>query len=90
VAGLPMTIGSGGGATNGASGFVAQLIPVGAGGSAPTLRWPLAAKPTRCNTRPILPTRSGGPCPATSRLLGTRVIWATSLPRPPSDFTGLF
>jgi WD40-like Beta Propeller Repeat len=41
---LPLTTGNGGGATNAASGFVAQLIiPSGAAGSAPAISWPLAA-----------------------------------------------
>ena len=40
---LPMTTGNGGGATNAESGFVAQLFPSGASGSAPVISWPLAA-----------------------------------------------
>ncbi len=45
LAALPMTTGTGGGATNAASGFVAQLnLPVsGASNSLPVLTWPLAA-----------------------------------------------
>jgi hypothetical protein len=40
---LPLTISNGGGATNAASGFVAQLVPAGALFSNPTLTWPLAS-----------------------------------------------
>jgi len=40
---LPLTGSSGGGATNYASVFYAQLIPAGAFSSNPTLTWPLAA-----------------------------------------------
>jgi tricorn protease-like protein len=43
LAALPMTTGSGGGATNAASGFVAQLIPAGGFSSTPAISWPLAA-----------------------------------------------
>lgn len=40
---LPMTTGSGGGATNAASGFVAELIPASAFNYTPVISWPLAA-----------------------------------------------
>jgi hypothetical protein len=38
-----VTTANGGGATNAASGFVAQLIPAGAFSSTPAISWPLAA-----------------------------------------------
>jgi Tol biopolymer transport system component len=44
LARLPVTTGTGGGATNAASGFSAQLIvPIGVSNSAPAINWPLAA-----------------------------------------------
>jgi Tol biopolymer transport system component len=89
LTGLPMTTGTGGGATNAASGFVAQLIlPVaGASNAVPVISWPLAAgKSYQVQYKTNLTDAVWLPLPGDATFIGATGRFNDALPSPGQRF----
>lgn len=85
---LPMTTGNGGGATNAATGFVAQLnIPAGASNSVPVISWPLASgKSYQVQYKTNLTDAVWLPLPGNATFIGATGWFNDALPSPGQRF----
>jgi len=84
---LPLTTGNGGGATNAASGFFAQLIPAGASNSDPVLSWPLASgKSYQVQYKTNLTDAVWLPLPGDATFIGDTGWFNDALPSPGQRF----
>jgi Tol biopolymer transport system component len=89
LAALPMTTGTGGGATNAASGFAAQLnLPASAGSnSVPVLSWPLASgKSYQVQYKTNLTDAVWLPLPGDATFIGATGWFNDALPSPGQRF----
>jgi Tol biopolymer transport system component len=89
LAALPMTTGTGGGATNAASGFAAQLnLPASAGSnSVPVLSWPLASgKSYQVQYKTNLTDAVWLPLPGDATFIGATGWFNDALPSPSQRF----
>ena len=89
LAGLPMTTGTGGGATNAATGFVAQLnLPAaGASNAVPAISWPLASgKSYQVQYKTNLTDAVWLPLPGDATFVGDTGWFNDALPSPGQRF----